>query len=53
MFDTVCCDCGYAYEVAGDEVLDIEAADEDVEVLGQGNKTAEGQSAVAAPQTER
>lgn len=43
---------GGTYEVAGDEVLDIEASDEDVEVLGQRDETAEGQGEVAAPQAE-
>lgn len=44
--------CGDAYEVAGDEVLDIEAANEDVEVLGERHEDAEGQRDVAAPQAE-
>jgi hypothetical protein len=41
------------YEVASDEVLVVEAANEDVEVLGQSDEAAECEGAVAAPQTER
>jgi hypothetical protein len=43
---------GDAYEVASDEVLDIETSNEDVEVLGQRYEDAEGQRAVAAPQAK-
>lgn len=40
------------YKVASDEVLVLEAANEDVEVLGQRHEAAESQGAVATPQAE-
>ena len=40
------------YEVAGDEVLVVELANEDVEVLGQSHEAAECKGTVAAPQAE-
>jgi len=43
---------GKTYEVTSDEVLVVKAANEDVEVLGQSDKTAECESTVAAPKAE-
>jgi hypothetical protein len=42
-----------AYKVSSNEIFNVEAANENVEVLGQRHKDAESQRAVAAPQAKR